>query len=87
MHQTFAIHVVSRPKTTPINELERYMRCRDRSQVRGYACKRSHMVALRQRKISASDPPSTWWPGEKMGLGQLFRGGKFVCLTLYGHQG
>jgi hypothetical protein len=26
------------------------------------ASKRSHLVALRQRKISASNPPSTWWP-------------------------
>jgi hypothetical protein len=48
-----------RPKATPIHELERYMRCKDCSQVRGYAYKRSHLVALRAKKISASDPPST----------------------------
>jgi hypothetical protein len=64
-HQTVALDVIRRPKATPIHELERYMRCKDRSQVRGYAYKRSHLVALRQRKISASDPPSTWWPGER----------------------
>ena len=64
-HQTVALDVVRRPKTTPIHELERYMRCRDCSQVRGYAYKRSHLVALRHRKISASAPPSTWWPGER----------------------
>jgi hypothetical protein len=64
-HQTVALDVVRRPKTTPIHELERYMRCRDRSQVRGYPFKRSHLVALRTTKISASDPPSTWWPGER----------------------
>ena len=29
----------------------------------GYAYKRSHLVALRHRKISASDPPSTGWLG------------------------
>jgi hypothetical protein len=23
------------------------------------------VVALRTTKISASDPPSTWWPGER----------------------
>jgi hypothetical protein len=63
-HQTVALDVVRRPKTTPIHELERYMRC-NCSQVRGYAYQRSHLVALRQRKISASDPPSTWWPGER----------------------
>jgi hypothetical protein len=64
-HQTVALDVVPRPKATPIHELERYMRCRDCSQVRGYVCKRSHLVALRQRKISASDPASIWWPGER----------------------
>jgi hypothetical protein len=37
--------------------------CHD--QVRGYPYKRSHLVALRPTKISANDPPSTWWPGER----------------------
>jgi hypothetical protein len=50
---------------TPIDELERRMRCNDCSGVRGYAYKRSHLVALRPAKISASDPASTWWPGER----------------------
>jgi hypothetical protein len=62
-HQTVALNIVRRPKTTPIHELERYMRCKDCSQVRGYPYKRSHLVALRTTRISASDPPSTWWPG------------------------
>ena len=57
--------IVRRPKATPVHELERYMRCRDCSEIRGYAYKRSHLVALRATKISASDPPSTWWPGER----------------------
>jgi hypothetical protein len=26
-HQTVALDIVRRPKTTPIHELERYMRC------------------------------------------------------------
>jgi hypothetical protein len=64
-HQTIALDIVRRLKATPIHELERYMRCRDCSQVRGYPYKRSHLVALRRAKISASDPPSTWWPGER----------------------
>src|SRR3954467_11470531 len=63
-HQTVPLNIV-RPKTTPIHELERYMRCKDCSQVRGYPFKRSHLVALRPTKITASDPPSTWWPGER----------------------
>ncbi len=61
-HQTVALDIVRRPKTTLIHELERYMRCKDCSGVRGYPYKRSHLVALRTTKISASDPPSYWWP-------------------------
>jgi hypothetical protein len=63
-HQSVALDIVRRPKSTPIHELERYMRCKDCSQVRGYPYKRSRL-ALRTTKISASDPPSTWWPGER----------------------
>jgi hypothetical protein len=29
------------------------------------ALRRSHLVALRTTKITVSDPPSTWWPGER----------------------
>ena len=64
-NQTVALDIVRRPKATPVHELERYMRRKDCSQVRGYAYKRSHLVALRPNKISASDPPSTCWPGER----------------------
>ena len=64
-HQTVALDIVRWPKTTPIHELERYMRCSDCSQVRRYPYKRSHLVALRPTKITASDPPSTSWPGER----------------------
>ncbi|MDA9547889.1 hypothetical protein ACM43_26280 [Bradyrhizobium sp. CCBAU 45321] len=64
-NQTIALDIIRRPKTTPIHELERYMRCKDCSQVRGYPYKRSELVALRPTKISASHPPSTWWPGER----------------------
>ena len=64
-HQTVALDIVRRPKTTPVHELERYMRCSDCSQVRRYPYKRSHLAALRVGKITTSDPPSTWWPGER----------------------
>jgi hypothetical protein len=56
---------VRRPKTTPIHELERYMRCRDYSKLRGYPYKRSCLIAPRTVKISANDPPSVWGPGER----------------------
>jgi hypothetical protein len=64
-HQTVALDIVRRPKTTPIHELEWYMRCRGCSEMRGFPYKRSHLVALRTTRISAKDPPSTWWPGER----------------------
>src|SRR5258705_10304720 len=64
-HQTVALDIVRRRKTTPVHELERYMRCRQCSEVRGYPYKRSHLVALRATKIRVSEPPSTWWPGER----------------------
>jgi hypothetical protein len=64
-HQAVALDIVRRPKTTPIHELERYMRCRDCSQLQGRPFKRSHLVALRRTKISATTPASTWWPGER----------------------
>jgi hypothetical protein len=35
------------------------------ARVRGHPYKRSHLVALRSTKISANDPPSTGWPGER----------------------
>jgi hypothetical protein len=41
-----------------IHELERYMRCRHCSELQGYPFKRSHLIALRTTKISASDRPS-----------------------------
>jgi hypothetical protein len=63
--QTVGLDIVRRPKTTPIHELERYMRCNDCSEVRGYSYKRSHLAALRRTKISASDPPPYWWRGER----------------------
>src|SRR3954465_2890047 len=52
-HQTVALDTVRRPKSTPVHELERYLRCKDCSQVRSYPYKRSHLVALLTTKISA----------------------------------
>ena len=63
-HQTVALDIVRRPKTTPIHELERYMRCKRCSELQGRPYKRSHLVALRANRISANDPPSVWWSGE-----------------------
>ena len=64
-HQTVALDIVRRSKATPIHELERYMRFKDCSDVRGYSYKRSHLVALRTTKITADDPPSRWWQGDR----------------------
>jgi hypothetical protein len=64
-HQKVALDIVRRPKTMPVHELERCLRCKDCSEVRRYPYKRSHLVALRRTKITASDPASYWWPGER----------------------
>ncbi|MEY9527686.1 ribosomal protein S27E [Bradyrhizobium japonicum] len=64
-NQTVALDIIRRAKTTPVHELERYLRCKDCSAVRRYLYERSALVALRPTKISASHPPSTWWPGER----------------------
>src|SRR6185436_6684279 len=53
-HQTVALDIIRRPKTTPIHELERYMRCKDCSLVRRHPYKRSQLIALRPAKISAT---------------------------------
>ncbi|MGY4257379.1 hypothetical protein ACVI1L_004447 [Bradyrhizobium sp. USDA 4516] len=63
--QTVALDIVRRATTTPIHELERYMRCKDCSAVRGYPFKRSHLVALHYTEISTGDPPTTWWPEDR----------------------
>jgi hypothetical protein len=64
-HQAIALSTVRRPKSTSIHELERYLRCRPCSELQGYPFKRSHLIALRATKISAQNPPSHWWPGER----------------------
>jgi hypothetical protein len=38
----------------------RALRCKECSDIRGFPCKRSHLVVLRATKITASDPLSTW---------------------------
>jgi len=64
--QTVALDIIRRDKhKTCIHELERYMRCKSCSDQCGYPYKRSALVALRGKKITASDPPSAWWPGER----------------------
>ena len=62
-HQTVALGIIRRPKTTPVHELERYMRCC--SAMRRYAFKRSQLIALRPNKITAQTPPSERWPGDR----------------------
>jgi hypothetical protein len=53
-HQTVALDIVRRPKSTPIHELERYMRCKDCSQVRGYPYKRSAINVVAWRAMTGS---------------------------------
>lgn len=64
--QTVDLTIVRRPKeTTPVHELERWMRCKSCSQERGYPYKRSRLVALRPSPISAENPRSVWDLGDR----------------------
>ena len=71
-HSTVDLTIVRRPKETPVHELERWMRCKDCSKLRGYPFKRSHLVALRATKISATDPPEV----EPRGVHRLAENGR-----------
>jgi hypothetical protein len=63
-HRTIPLDVVRRSKTTPIHELVSAARTAPRlAAIHPYEL--SHLVALRPTKISAMNPPSTWWPGER----------------------
>jgi hypothetical protein len=74
-HQTVALDVVRRPKTTPIHELERNMRCKNCSELNGRPYKRSHLVALRPTKISARTPRRHGGRGSEIDtLGRPWRG-------------
>ncbi len=64
-HQTVALDIVRRPKTTPVHELERYMRCKDCSRFGAIPTSAAIWSRCAPTKITASDPPSTWWPGER----------------------
>lgn len=66
LHSTVDLTIVRRPKeTTPIHALERWLACKDCSHRQGRRYKRGQLIALRQTPITASDPPSTCWPGER----------------------
>jgi hypothetical protein len=59
------------------------LRCRDWSQC--WLCLQGvHLVTLRQRKISASDPLSTWWPGRDDLIATDPSKGWFTYLRFYG---
>jgi hypothetical protein len=66
LHSTVDLTIVRRPKeTTPIHALERWLACKDCSQQRAPRYKRGQLIALRPGPITANDPPSYCWPGER----------------------
>jgi hypothetical protein len=66
LHSTLDLTTIRRPReTTPVHELERRPHCKDCSDRAGYRVKRGQLVSLRQVPISATAPPSVWWPGER----------------------
>jgi ribosomal protein S27E len=48
-HQAVALDIVRRPKTTPVHELERYMRCKD--------CSQSAVIRISGATSSRCAPP------------------------------
>jgi hypothetical protein len=63
---TLDLTIVRRPpRTTPVHELERWLHCRSCSIAAGYRVKRGALIALRAEPISARNPASVWWPGER----------------------
>jgi hypothetical protein len=65
-HQTVALNIVRRPKTTPIHELERYMRCKDCSRVRGYLYKRSSSCGVATNQNFSPSSPIDMMAGRTM---------------------
>jgi hypothetical protein len=62
---TVDLTTLRRPKEIPIWQLERRMRCRPCSEVRGYPYKRGHLVRLRKTNITAAENDEPWYPGEQ----------------------
>jgi hypothetical protein len=67
-HQTVPLDIIRGRKTMPIHELDRYMRCKQCSELRGRPYKRAALVAFRQTKISTKAPAPSGGPaiGEHM---------------------
>jgi ribosomal protein S27E len=63
-HQTVALDVVRRFKTTPIHELERYMRCKHCSQVR-ITPTSAAICGVAGDEDFGGRSATTWWPGER----------------------
>lgn len=64
------LDIIRRRKTTAVHELERYMRCKDCSQLQEYPYKRSSLVALRPTKSSAPIRPRST---NQAAIADLFR--------------
>jgi ribosomal protein S27E len=70
-HQTVALDIVRRAKTTPIHELERYMRCKDCSELQVVRSSAATWLRSARRRFRRRIPPrfggresvSTPWPG------------------------
>jgi hypothetical protein len=61
-HQTVALDIIRRPKSTPIHELERYMRCNDcsRDALTASSC-RIHLLKIEAR-LKDIEPPDFHFP-------------------------
>jgi hypothetical protein len=64
MHSTVDLTTLRRPQETPIWQLERRMRCRQCSEMRGYPYKRGHLVRLCRTNITTREGEA-WYPANE----------------------
>jgi hypothetical protein len=58
------LHILRRPKETPVWQLEQRMRCKPCSEARRYAFKRGRLVRLRRSRVTTKADNDSWYPGE-----------------------
>jgi hypothetical protein len=69
-HQTVALDIVRRPKSTPIHEFERYMRCKDCSEVLHQIVRRAPTTRKTAISLGRASPPKLIRPKRALTKGR-----------------
>ena len=64
-HQTIALDIIRRPKTIAVHELERLHAMQGLLAGARLSLQTKQLIALRSAKISADNPASEMWPGDR----------------------